>query len=699
MIIYIILFIIGYLLFQLINIEGFRNRPINKYYISSKVSSKVSKGVCKPNPKSLNCSNNKNGGGNKCTDVCKGESHTECNHGINPFCAIDKTKKDDCCIWEENLGCGDDPKLNASTNGSTTKNTKYIKYIIDFDRIPPNKECSANGFVLDYTTKTQSVIFITPYTKGPVAGYPFIMYFEFIDKDGCLEVYGLNTGYGGMIHQSALQNSESGTHFNVLQNMQKVYENCIDNGIGLVIVPDYLYDVRNYMNCSGLGYNQPGNIDCNNNLCWNDGHNPDMYLINQILFNIKNSQNASNTQINPCKWSPDNNNNNASHTMTVKKNMENIHFNIESIGIMGYSVGAHFVSRLIKEWINLKIWEILKVDEGMVGLKIAILIAGGSYNCYVTNAKDSYVDKNNKPISDPIKNCFPNASTSKFGYGTENCPNSKADNKCFKDGTMSGYNPDDNNCGYNCVCGQAINSGRGCCPNTNTIYDGDAPIEHHPPTILLDTQCDAWSDPNATLYYKNYYDKQEDVILLPSKISGDVVHGLVDNQVDSLNKLINLYMRNNTAYKLSEIIKSITYPDSIPGPSPPPPPTPPPSDSYKLTGANSDAKGLPIGIDLNGIYTKTSTICGNKPLYEHVTNKYMLSAYNDNKYKPNDYNNWLLSNNSLTLPCLGGPESYIKNTDNNCFNLDSKFPCAGNWQEKDKNGDFKVNSNIKFTAL
>jgi len=584
------LFIIGYLLFKLTNIEGFRDRPINKYYIDSKKINSDTISNCEPNKSSKNCNLTLEGGlcQNSCAKFWKGgagrapgDTAWNCNNYeigkivVQPKCAKNPHQQIDCCKWNNFIkGCGNDKKLNVSTNASTTKGSKYTQYIIDFDRNPPiSPSCRlSNNDPTVYDAKTQYVIFIKPDIPVPKGGFPFIMYFEFIDKDGCLESYGENIGYGGMIHDTPLIDSYSGKHFNVLQNMQKVYENCIDNGIGLVIVPEYIYDVRSYMNCSGLGFNYPpGSTNCDNNLCWNDGNNPDMFLINQILFNIKYWNNPNASAINPCKWSPNNNYNNSSYTMKVFGNMKNINFNLSNIGIMGYSVSAHFVSRLIKEWQNLEIWKL--IVESHSRLSMAILISGGSYNCYRINANKAYVNKKNEDITDDELYCFPNKTDTKLNasYSTDNCPNSIPNNKCFIDG-LDGYNysNDYNTCGDDCDCGKPVTSGRGCCPFTgNTEYDGDAPDSGHPPTILLDTQCDAWSDPNATIYYKNAYKDNPNIILLPSTIQSDAVHGLVDNQVDNLNKLINFWILR--IGELHIINQGIKYPTKL-GPLPPPVP-------------------------------------------------------------------------------------------------------------------------------
>ena len=102
---------------------------------------------------------------------------------------------------------------------------------------------------------------------------------------------------------------------------------------------------------------------------------------------------------------------------------------------------------------------------------------------------------------------------------------------------------------------------------------GDAPSDGHPPTILLDTQCDSWSDPNATIYYKAAYPDDENIILLPSSLSGDIVHGLVQNQVQNLNDLIVYYFKppknKDKLTQLTLIKNKINYPEKLPLIAPP----------------------------------------------------------------------------------------------------------------------------------
>jgi hypothetical protein len=592
-------FLLGIFIHIFLNIEGFGET------------------ICVPNDKSKNCSNAYE---NICKKTCSSQLRSGSADGCEPsknysgfnYCKIDKTKTDDCCIvGKPGLCPGSLRVLNDIEKSSTTiKKTPYTQYIINFSRIPPTSNCvtqtknsinlrnniknlneNENENIFTDQSSTQSVYFIKPDNKSnePI---PFIMYFEFINSSGCFEQYTPNTGYGGMI-RAQLMPANPGTQFNTLQNTMSIYENCIDNGIGIIIVPDYIYDIRYFKNCSGLsGFGSPGgDKNCDTNLCWDNGNNPDMYLINQILFNIKNYNIPSKTADNPCKWSPNNNNNNTIYNMDILPNMEYINFDLNNMGIMGYSVGAHFVSRLKKEWIDLDIWKIINAGKSLSAppLKLAIMIAGASYHCYRKTADGVFIDAKGNPIED-INGCWPsklvdiNTQTylENTYYSTQNCISSRENGPCFNTSVLlpPKFKASHNICGADCYCGPSIKSNRGCCPYNGSGANaykiaGDVESNLKLPTILLDTQCDSWADPNATIYYKDTYANNKDVILLPSSLSGDVVHGLVYNQVDILNELILHYIFNPKENdKRDNIINKIKKPD----PLPPPPPSPPKYD-------------------------------------------------------------------------------------------------------------------------
>ena len=172
----------------------------------------------------------------------------------------------------------------------------------------------------------------------------------------------------------------------------------------------------------------------------------------------------------------------------IKTNKFPIKLNYSNIAFLGYSVGAHAVSRYINEF------PFLKTISGIKFPKIisAVLIAGGSYFCY-----DSYLYS-----TKPFKNCIDKISL---------------------------QNPD---------------KGRGCCPDNiieQNFNDGTLKWSDHPPVLLVQQSNDFFADPNASIFYFNIMSKNNAPVLRISDNSD--THGinsfLQSNQI--LNFILNIF--------------------------------------------------------------------------------------------------------------------------------------------------------------
>ena len=158
-------------------------------------------------------------------------------------------------------------------------------------------------------------------------------------------------------------------------------------------------------------------------------------------------------------------------------------FNIDSCAIIGYSAGTAMASRLLQEAGAGKLY--------LPKISCAVLIAGGSLDCYAYNGT------------------IPPAP---FAVdGREQCP----------------------------PCSKALS--RGCCPPgiTEPYYD-DGNLHMHPPTLLLQTQDDSWADPRASIFYFR-------ALALGGARSvvatgeGDM-HGMVDSQMNVFVRFVEMFI-------------------------------------------------------------------------------------------------------------------------------------------------------------
>merc|ERR1712217_485862 len=118
--------------------------------------------------------------------------------------------------------------------------------------------------------------------------------------------------------------------------------------------------------------------------------------------------------------------------------------------MMGYSSGSHMVSRAINNFPGM----VTPSGVAFPKLSTALIISGGSYQCYRYDTKSGSLS--NMPAN---------------------------------------YLP--------CIKPKEANGG-GCCPHDKTeqnFDDGSIPWDEHPPTLLLQPETDSYADPGATGYY------------------------------------------------------------------------------------------------------------------------------------------------------------------------------------------------------
>jgi hypothetical protein len=195
---------------------------------------------------------------------------------------------------------------------------------------------------------------ITPNTTAPLGGWPVLMYFAFmlpngtVDEWAGLEDYPNVTYPPGILPAEMLklieeQELKSVQDFlnprNYLREriqghytLQVLLRGLLQIGYAVVMTTEYCTDCYFYADCTGV---DPDNI------CWNHGDNPDtQYMLSLI------------------------------------ERLNRYDVNTANIGLMGYSVGAQMVSRLINEAFR------PDVDIKWPEWKFGIMIAGGSMFCY-----------------------------------------------------------------------------------------------------------------------------------------------------------------------------------------------------------------------------------------------------------------------------------------------------------------------------
>lgn len=222
-------------------------------------------------------------------------------------------------------------------------------------------------------------------------------------------------GYGGLIEKNSDTNYlYSGANIVGFRYLQNFYRDIIDKDIIIIhtsmVGPDAYY----YADCEGRSNDY---IKDYNNLCWYP-NNPDLNYLQRLFDVLYNSK---------------------------LYNELNIDIDYDKMALFGYSVGAQAASRYINEFPFLRTVSNHKFPD----IKSAVLLAGGSYQCY----------------NDALYN----------GELFKNCTQEKQNNN-------------------------------GCCPENFTeknYMDGKLSWKNHPPVMCVQQLNDFYADPKASVYYVN----------------------------------------------------------------------------------------------------------------------------------------------------------------------------------------------------
>lgn len=368
----------------------------------------------------------------------------------------------------------------------------------------PSKDCSDES-------NCRSLFVIYPDEskyKMPDDGWPYFMYFSFLNRDGTAPdtkgVEGNTPQYSTLedgimdldiINEYYLQNKSNKDIYQSLSNiwLQILFQLLLNSGIAIVFLTNIEYDYWYARDCSKDQKSSKAF------LCW-DGSGGDYnnlftdkeYLMKTFDFINDLGQKDYNfvkdyyqeKYIDFTELEKGNYMDSVSTCLNIDFNKQTINksrkINYNKVGLMGYSAGAQIVSRCINEFPFMKTY----TNTPFPAINVAVMIGGSSYYCY------QYCD---------------GTSTTK-----DTCKNQPED--IYGD------------------CNNSTNKWTGCCPMTLTEYNYDnniLPWKNHPPVILAQTKCDQFADPNGSVYY---YKNLES-------------HGVPSQLVTSLGNIHNLSPR------------------------------------------------------------------------------------------------------------------------------------------------------------
>ena len=186
--------------------------------------------------------------------------------------------------------------------------------------------------------KRHTAIAIPRCGNRPAAGWPVILYLQFMTPDGESEGWGKAGTSGGILPHSELKDSSLSSFGRVA--LQNLLITLTGLGYALVMTSEWQDDSYFYAPCKS---------DDPNDICWNDQRNPDLPYLKSIFSEIHNDTLVDGTKL-----------------------------NYNRFGIIGYSVGAQMVSRCMNDF------PLLKLSDGtpFPTINAAVMCAGGSLGCY-----------------------------------------------------------------------------------------------------------------------------------------------------------------------------------------------------------------------------------------------------------------------------------------------------------------------------
>ena len=208
------------------------------------------------------------------------------------------------------------------------------------------------------------VVFVaTPDGEPPKDGWPCLLFFQFMDKDGVVSngQYTLRKRDGGIQIDKNFPTASP-----LYNNIMDVMHQTLKNKVKIICIGQFRYDSMFYLGCDWTdAASTTDNII--QNICYNAGDNPDFEIFNLIFDDI--------------------------HDKT--KYLDDIDYS--RIGLWGYSVGAQMVSRCIQSFPG----KTTKTGRAYPAVKYGVMVAGGSYGCY--DYEGMYVDTK----LPPPQNCLP----------------------------------------------------------------------------------------------------------------------------------------------------------------------------------------------------------------------------------------------------------------------------------------------------
>jgi hypothetical protein len=132
-------------------------------------------------------------------------------------------------------------------------------------------------------------------------------------------------------------------------------------------------------------------------------------------------------------------------------------------------------------------------------------------------------------------------------------------------------------------------------------------------------------------------------------------------------------------------------------PAPPPAPPSPPVDCsakgscFNISGAKNTAKGLPSGIDLNGLYAKTAHACNGKDVWQKGGGGGPVLFLDGYSY-------WRVGPSERATDCSGSTSDVYLYSVSECPSNPDGAGCAGEWYELDSNDRGHRNPALRVVA-
>ena len=159
----------------------------------------------------------------------------------------------------------------------------------------------------------------------PKDGWPTVLYLMFMNKQGQTEGWKVVERGGIRPYRTLLTLTGS------RRSLQRMLRGFLQRGFAVVMTSEEQHDSYFYKPCS-----EAQRSDCNN-ICWNDGDNPDNAYFRALFSTLNSSMHK---------------------------------FDFNRFAVFGYSVGAQMASRIMNDFPSM---------QGYPVIKAAVMLAGGSF--------------------------------------------------------------------------------------------------------------------------------------------------------------------------------------------------------------------------------------------------------------------------------------------------------------------------------